>query len=196
MVWLLMARGWKSCCLKLAALGVLLMVEILRREAFLNAPVQPSTVTEKYPQPPTNTEKHPQPPTHTNLTDHPQPPTSSKRHPRPPNDSKNSTRPPTNTEKLVQQRQEMDRQMLEYPLSVNLSDVVDKILSGESPKVKPVHNITKYAYLINPVQTCSNSTVTWAKVHRSFYSCSSNPNSTISKTVMPFDARGATNPWS
>ncbi len=180
----LMARRWKSCCLKLAVLGVLLTCEVVWRQGFFNAPVhtenhplpttaenpqlpshidvhaQLPTNTDNHTHLPNNTEKHPQPPPHTNLTDHPQRPTSLKIPPQPPIHAKNQAGPPMNAEQLARRRQEMDRQMREYPLSVNLSDVVDRILNGESPQVKPVHNTTRYAYTINPVHTCRNSTVT------------------------------------
>ncbi len=193
----LLPRRWKSCCLKLAALGVLLVVnvEVLRRQACLEVPIQTenhpqsSTVTEEFPQPPihidnhtqppniekhtqphTQTEKHTQPPTHTeklnlnfthpNLTDHLQPPSHTNQQPRPPINTRNRPRPHTHTEKLSQNHQDMDRVMWEYPLSVNLSDVVDRILNGKSPQVKPVHNTTKYTYITNPIHTCRNSTVT------------------------------------
>ncbi len=57
-------------------------------------------------------------------------------------------------EKLSQRHLDMDRTIRDYPLSVNLSDVVDRVLSGESPQVKPVHNTTEYTYIINPVHKC------------------------------------------
>ncbi len=59
--------------------------------------------------------------------------------------------------KLLKRHQNMDRTIRDYPLSVNLSDVVNRILKGESPQVKPIHNTTKYTYIINPVHTCRNS---------------------------------------
>ncbi len=132
--------------------------EHLQQASRIDIHTQPLIHIDNHRQPSTNTEKDPQPLTHTNLTDHPQPPSSPKRHPRPHTHRRRLA--PTKKEKLVQRRQEMDRQMREYPLSVNLSDVVDRILNGESPQVKPVHNTTKYSYVINPIHTCRYSTVT------------------------------------
>ncbi len=235
-----MLRRWKSWCLKLAALGVLVVanVEVLRSQTFCETPIhaenrqQPSTVTEdfpqlpihidnhteppthtenhplypnntekhpqppphsnfknhpqtpthtkRFPQPPIHTEKHikpsihtanysqlpthiekrPQPPTRTNIKDHPQPLTHTKKHPPPPIHKNNQPRPPTHTDSLSRRRQDMAKVMWEYPLSVNLSAVVDRIVNGESPQVEPVHNTTKYSYIINPVHTCRDPTVT------------------------------------